>query len=258
MRGIIEPFSPKWPRTLDFLSPLRLQTKLDPKLDLYCYDGSVSISANANIRKLSKIATTTELGVKIDQMQTSADKIRVHFGDVLPNTDDLRTQHEILNDVEDTVPIDIPDVVTHMRGAVEKMPKGLEEIEAFQGSEYAFYEQESKGNYTQKLRTMLNMPELRNPHAFIKGDLLKFGAIKSLKDPLMRRMRGIQKTNWVITDDKGYFELGPDILELEKALCKDKWWQDLGIVKKFSGDVEGRIFDGQVYWLAKRRWLIAI
>ena len=260
MRGIIEPYSPKWPRTLDFLTPLKLQTKLDPKLDLYCYDGVLSVSANssADMRKLSKTATTTELGINIDQTQISADKIRVRFGDVLPNTDDLRTQSEILNDVEDNMPIEIPDVVTHLRGVVEKIPKECEEIESMQASEYAFYEQIDRGNQTKKMRTMLNMPQLRNPHAFIKGDLIKFGAVKNLKDPLLRRMRGILKTTWAITDDKGYLELGPDILELEKALCTNKWWQDLGIVKSFSGDIEGRIFSGQVYWLAKREWLIAI
>ena len=258
MRGIIEPFSPKWPRTLDFLSQMKLQTKVDPKLELYYFDGEVSFSTGDSTRKLSEIPRTTELGVKIDQTQSSANKIHVRFGDVLPNTDDLRSQAEILEDVKDASPIEVPDVVTHMRGAVEKMPKGLEEIESMQESEYAFYEQESRGNRTRSLRKTFDMWDLRNPHEFIKGDLLKFGVIKSLKDPLMRRMRGIQKTNWVRTDDKGYFELGSDILELEKALCKDKWWQDLGIVKSFSGDVEGRIFDGQVYWLAKRRWLVAI
>ena len=258
MKGIIDPYPPQWPRTLDFLSPLRLQTKVDPKLELYCFDGEVSFSAGASIREFSKIPETTELGVKIDRTLSSANRIRVHFGDVLPNTDELRSQSEILKDVEDSSEIEVPDIVTKMRGAVEKIPPGLEEVESVQGSEYVFYEEGNRGNRTKSLRTMLNMQELRNPHEFIKGDLLKFGAVKSLKDPSVRRMRGIQKTNWIITDKKGYFELGPDILEIEKALCKNKWWQDLGIVKSFSGDVEGRIFDGQVYWLAKRGWLVAV
>jgi len=193
MKGIIDPYPPQWPRTLDFLSPLRLQTKVDPKLELYCFDGEVSFSAGASTRELSKIPETTELGVKIDRTLSSANRIRVHFGDVLPNTDELRSQSEILKDVEDSSEIEVPDIVTKMRGAVEKIPPGLEEVESVQGSEYVFYEEGNRGNRTKSLRTMLNMQELRNPHEFIKGDLLKFGAVKSLKDPSVRRMRGIQK-----------------------------------------------------------------
>ena len=256
MKGIIEPYPSKWPRMLDFITPLTLQVAIDPSLDMYHYEGVVSVPADVTLP--SKQSKTTELGTMISTVPNASNKIKVDFGRVSPNVDDVRSQKEIINDIKDNVPVEIPDVVTKMRGSVEKIPKECEKIEALQGSEYVFHEQIDKGNFTQRLREIFPDMPLRNPHEFMKGDLLTQGIINNLKDPLLRRMRGILKTNWVITDDQGYFELGENVFELLKGMCRNKWWQDIGMVKEFSVDLPENVFKGQLYWLTKREWLIGV
>ena len=253
---MIQPYSPKWPRTLDFLTPLSLQVATDPNLELYHYDATVSIPSDVKLPPKQSIST--ELGTTINVTPNATNKIKVDFGITEPNDKELRSQKEILEDIFDNIPVEIPDVITQRRGVVEKIPREVEDLEVFQGSEHTFYQQTKQGNYTRKLRRMFDMQNLRNPHEFIKGELLSHAVIKNLNDPIIKKMRSTLKTDWIKTDNAGYLEIYKDILPLKEALCERKWWQDIGIVHPLSASIDGHIFEGQVYWLAKRGWIVAV
>jgi hypothetical protein len=72
-------------------------------------------------------------------------------------------------------------------------------------------------------------------------------------------MRSILKTDWVKTDVSGYSGLGrTGILQLEKGLCEEKWWQDIGLVHPVEVRVNGDLFEGNIYRLMKRGDVIAV
>lgn len=244
---MIIPYDRKWPRILDFLTPLGLQTAVDAELELYYCEAVVSMQRE----KIPSEPIKTDLGViKIDT--TSRDRVVWESGSPEPMNEVAPKQKEILNNIADNLGMEIPDIVIKRRGAVEKIPRTLEYIEAFGGVNDIFYQQTAHGNYTHMLRNRLGLP-LSNPHRIIKGELLVHEIVKSPRDPVFRRMRSVLKTDWVKTDVSGYSALGRvNVFRLEKELCADKWWQDIGLVHPVETRVNSDLFEGNIYRLLKR------
>jgi len=250
---MITPYDRKWPRKLDFLTPLGLQVAVDKNLELYYCVATVSMQRS----RIPSEPIKTDLGV-ISIDTTSSDRVIWESGSPEPSNDVAPTQKEILDTIVSNLGMEIPDIIVKRRGAVEKIPKSLEDLEQFGGVEDVFYQQTAHGNYTPMLRKRLDLP-LSNPYRFIKADLLTYGVVKSPRDPVFKRIRSILKTDWLQTDVSGYSALGRvNVFQLEKELCADKWWQDIGLVHPVETRVNSDLFEGNIYRLFKRGELISV
>jgi hypothetical protein len=172
-------------------------------------------------------------------------------------------QREILNDILNhiggavTIIGNMPDIVIKSRSVVEKIPKEVEDLAVFQGSEYIFYHQNAYGNFPHKIRQVIRIG-VANPYDFIKHELLTNNVLKLPNDPVLKKLRSTLKTEWVITDTQGYNSIGNlGILELEKVLTKRRWWADIGKPTQFQLPLNSGI-QGQIYQLLRRNCIVVV
>jgi hypothetical protein len=172
-------------------------------------------------------------------------------------------QKEILGDIVTNlggavrITGDIPDVVIKSRGAVERIPKDVEDLPAFQGTENLFYFQNAYANFIHKVRRSLGIQSIENPYRFMKSDLLRYHILRSPHDPVLKKLRSTLKTEYVITDAAGWSELGDDgILALEQA--RMKWWTDIGQPTTFQIPMDHTGIDGRIYRLLRRDCLVVV
>jgi hypothetical protein len=152
---------------------------------------------------------------------------------------------------------EIPDVAIKSRGVVEKIPKEVEDLPAFQGTEYFFYHQNAYANFIHKVRRAMGIRTLENPYRFMKADLLHYGILRSTSDPVLKKLRSTLKTEWVMTDTLGWIDLGdPNILALERARLR--WWNDIGQPTPFQIPLNHLGIQGQVYRLLRRDCLVVV
>jgi len=249
----IEPFPPFFPRNVDLLTPLSLQEKLDPSLELFYCMGHVSVPL---MEATGGREVETDLGVKIKASSIHRGMTEVVYGRPEPTGMNL-SQREILeNVVANTSTREVPEVVLEGRGVREDVPKELEEVDVFQGSDMVFYLQSSVGNRYRSLRRMLQLP-LSNPYRIARGALLLHKIVNPW-DPVFKRMRSVLKTDWVITNRKGWTDLQAYHLPLQRTLCREKWWQDTAIPHPITSTIDSRLIKAQVYVLDKLDELVAI
>jgi hypothetical protein len=259
---MIRPYDPMWYRRLDFLPPMGLQIAVGEKdLELYYCYCSVSVKESTILRTPKVI--NTEFGtLKVNPVFRN--RVDYKMGNLNPrNGVNPIPQREILRDIEDklggAVEIigNMPDVVIQSRGVVEKIPKEVEKLVVFQGSEYIFYHQNAYGNFPHKVRQVLRVG-VANPYDFIKHDLLKYRILKLTNDPVLKKLRSTLKTEWLITDTQGYNSIGnTGILELERALIRTRWWTDIGKPTQFQIPLNSGI-QGQIYQLLRRKCIVVV
>ena len=253
---MIRDYPLSWPRKLDLLPLLGLQTAVDENLELYYCEVAASVQEGKRPSREIK----TEYGTIKAQPETR-NKILYEKGIPDPrNGIEPVPQRELLKDITENLPIvllpgtEIPDVVLNERGVVEGVPKQVEDVKQIQGSEYVFSHQTACGIRTNWVRRTFGIHGLANPYDLIKSDLLYYNIIKSPK-PIQLKLRSTLKTRWISTDTVGWSSLGGDgVLRLEQALSGDKWWQDIGVPTPFQ--VDG--IQGQIYHLLKRQCLTVI
>lgn len=259
---MVKPYPASWHRRLDFLPPLGLQIAVGERdLELYfCY---TSVSVQEPTSRMPS-ETTTEYG-KLKVNPAFRNIVDYEMGNPNPrNGIHPIPQREILNDITDymggAVKIvgEMPDVVIKSRGVVERIPKEVEELDAFQGSEYVFYLQNAYGNFVHKVRKALNMRYIENPYRFMKADLLNYRIIRSPHDPVLKKLRSTLKTEFIVADTYGWSHFGdPNILALEQALTRNRWWTDIGRPTPFQIPINSGI-QGQIYQLLRRQCIVVV
>jgi hypothetical protein len=258
---MIRPYPAEWYRRLDFLSPLGLQIAVGEK-DLEVYHCHLAVSVSGTPLQLKKVEKTEFGELKVNPILRN--QIDYKMGKLNPREGYTPIpQREILNDILNhiggavTIIGNMPDVVIKSRSVVEKIPKEVEELVVFQGSEYIFYHQKAYGNFPHKIRQVIRIGAA-NPYNFIKHDLLRYNILKLTNDPVLKKIRSTLKTEWLMTDTQGYNSIGNlGIFELEKALTKSKWWTDIGKPTPFQIPVDSGI-QGQIYQLLKRNCIIVV
>ena len=264
---MIRPYPKSWHRRLSFVPPLGLEIALgEENLELYYCQTAVTLQEE----KRPSREIPTEYG-KIRVVPDLRNRVYYEMGDPNPmNGINPLPQKEILSDIMDHLGDAVsfvgstPDVVTKNRGVVEKIPNAIEGLEPFQGSENVFYLQDGYGSFIHLARRAFPGTLLADPYRFIKSDLLYHNIIKSARDPILKKLRSILKTEFLITDARGtdmrgYSSLGDaNILLLEQALTRNKWWVDIGKPVPFESRVDSSILRGQVYRLLNRGELIII
>lgn len=256
---MIRDYPLEWPRKLDFLPMLSLQTAVDENLELYYCEARASVQEGKEPRREVK----TEYGsIKADPIRRNMIIYEKGIPDPRDGTEPV-PQGELLRDFTERFPVDtlpnteIPDVVIGERGVVERFPKALEDVEQLQPSEYVFDYQTARGNLYHRVRRALGIRGLANPYDIIKSKLLYYDIIKSPR-PIQLKIRSTLKTRWVCTDAMGWSSIGPEnMLNLELTLSKDKWWTDIGVPTAFQIPVNSGI-RGQIYQLLKEKRLVVV
>jgi hypothetical protein len=258
---MIRPYPDDWYRRLDFLTPLGLQISVGEK-DLEVYHCHLAVSVKGTPPTLKKVEKTEFGELKVNPILRN--QVDYKMGQPNPrNGYNPIPQKEILNDILNhlggavTIIGNMPDVVIKSRSVVEKIPKEVEELAVFQGSDYIFYHQKAYGNFPHKIRQVIKRG-ITNPYNFVKYELLTNNILKLPNDPVLKKIRSILKTEWVLTDTLGYNSIGNlGILELEKALTKRRWWTDIGKPLPFQIPADSGL-QGKLYQLLKRKCIIVV
>jgi len=260
--NLIKPYPPNWHRKLDFMPPMGLQVAAGAaKLELYYSYIRVTVQEPAVPRMPSE--ARTEYGIlKVNPAFRNV--VDYEMGNPNPRNGIAPVpQKEILDDIVNgiggavRIVGEMPDVVIKSRGAVEKIPKAVEDLPAFQGAENVFYRQNAYANLIHKVRRSLGIRSIENPYRFMKSDLLRYGILRSTRDPVLKKLRSTLKTEYVITDASGWSELGDaNILALEQARLK--WWMDIGKPTAFQIPVNHTGVQGRIYRLLRRNCLVVV
>jgi len=245
-----------WIRRLDFLAPLRLQAQIDPKLELYHLDAVVTTS--------SAVPTVEddrgEFGIiRIDATTGN----RIHY---IKGHPDARkairentpvSQKELLEDIlsrgfEGPEGNDMPGVVIQDRGSVEPISDRVRrEVEPLQSSEHILRLEGHSGTYTKMLRERTHIHSLFDTYQYTKTELLTRGYVRTQRDPVLRQLRSVLKTEKLVPEDtsKGCDDLGPRLLTIEQAGARDKWWKTIGYPVSFDGTADHTLIKGQLLHL---------
>jgi len=259
------PYPPEWPRRLDFVTPLGLQLSCGAR-DLELYHIVAETSVEAGIKPPSE-DIPTEYGV-LKVLPQPRDKLVYVKNTTLDPTDRgsrrLVSQKEILEDIVKAYNIkyvgDFPDIVIKDRGAVEKIPKAVEDLTELQGSDEIFCHQTSHGNFAKKYRRVLGVRILEDPYYFTRADLWTHRILPpGIHHPILKKLRSVLRTNTLWTDAAGWGGLGKDtITAIEKACIGRLVNLDLGMPARLVGAVDGASISGQVYHLLKHDCYIAL
>jgi len=249
----IQPFNDSYPLNFDFLTPLSLQTIVDPKRQIFYFRGEVSETTRTRITKPIK----TDLGI-IGIKDTTGRRTVAEYGDPKPNGGDRLTQKEIFEDIQDNT--GVPDVVTRIRGTAHPIPREFQEFDSLQGADEIWHEQVGRANRTSKLRKEVGLM-LWNPYHGIKKDLFDKGILNTGADPVLKRMKSALVTEVMVpSNNQGYEGMNREnILEpLEEKLIENSWWADTGRPKEFVIRPDGESLVGRLYKLVKRGVVIGI
>jgi len=267
---MVESFNIDMPVILDFVPLLTLQEKLDPKLELFYCDTTVSVP----LGKVSGVKPrTTPLGGVVKEGLIHRGTTDIVYGMPDPTNYavsqlDIFTQQEILQDIQ--AHVGIPEAVLQVRGAIEGIPKAVEDLEVFSGCEKVLHMLISRGNRIRSLRRMTGLL-LWNPYHPIKNDLAIYRYAQSANDPVFRRMKSIQKTDWMLMWDGQRYgsPRSPSVvLPLQRGLVGQKarslgfkpteFYQDVGLPHPISGRINSRFIEARFYMLENRREVTAV
>jgi hypothetical protein len=155
---------------------------------------------------------------------------------------------------------EFPDIVIQERGVAERVPREVESMPQFEGSEDLIYYQKSSGNFTRKYRRALGIRILENPYYFTRAGLWEHGILPpGQRHPILKKIRGVLRTVTLRTDATSWGEIGKDgILALESVRIGERWNLDLGRPVRLVGSLNGVSLGGQIYRLLKRDCFIAL
>lgn len=254
----IKPFPDDFPRNFDFCTPMSLQDALSPEEELYSLKCKVSESIPTP--SSAKREIETDLGVKIKTDARTGFLTSCEYGSKDPDGGWRVSQKEIFEDIRSHGGVD--DVVMLSRGSVHKIPEEVEDCNSFQGADEIYQQETARGNRTRKYKRTFNM-YLNNPYRIIKADLLDHSIIKYSNDPVLKKMRSILVTDYILpSNEKGYLDLYYEdrdsenpygiLLKTERCLRERKFWKDTGIPKYGISNIDGTRLDVKIYSLDSR------
>lgn len=249
------------PRDFDIVPPLGLQGVLDESLELYYLRATVSIQEE----KFSPRQVKTSYGV-IKALPAMMNRVIYEVGEPFPmNGQNPIPQRELMKDVISKMGDDIvrlpdgikeyPDIIIKQRGVSEKIPKAVEDLDQFQGSEFVHYFQHAYGSQYRNFARKLHITGLLDTYRKAKNELLYHNIVKSWGSPVLRKIRSTLVTEAIGTDAVGWSNMdASDVLNLEQALTSSKWWRDVAV----SEPVEIDGLRGHIYRSLRYKKRIAI
>lgn len=252
-----QPFPDRYPRNVDFIPLLTLQNILQPELEMFRFQGIVSVSAEKAKRMVDMKHEDTNLKIKIVRGNRPHTLIDYPLTGKVDTSLPTTTGEEIIENVKNLtgLPELIPELVIQERGIKIKPMKSLEEIEACQGIDNLYQHETACGYHTALIGSVLGVRFFK-PFLTMRGELVSKGILKPWEVDL-RRMRSILPTDWLTGDGKGYnyFMQTGSLQPTLEALCESKFHQDTAL---FQGRVDGIPVNNRIYLLHKRDELIPI
>lgn len=253
----IKPLPDRYPRNVDFIPLLTLQNTLQPELEMFRFQGIVSVSAEKARRLVDMKNKETNLKIKIVRGNRPHTLIDYPLTGKVDTSLPTTTGEEIIENVKNLtgLPELIPELVIKERGIKRKPPKSLEGIEAVQGIENLYQHESACGYHTKLISSVLGVRFFK-PFLAMRSELVNKKILK-LWEVDLRRMRSILPTDWLMGDNKGYdyFMATGSLQPTLEALCKGRFHQDTAL---FKVRVDGIPINNRVYLLKKRDELIAI
>ena len=253
----IKPFPDRYPRNVDFIPLLTLQNTLQPELEMFRFQGIVSVSAEKARRLVDMKHKDTNLKIKIVRGNRPHTLIDYPLTGKLDTSLPTTTGEEIIENVKDLtgLPELIPELVIKERGIKTKPPKSLEDVEAVQGIENLYQHESACGYHTKLISSVLGVRFFK-PFLTMRSELISKGILEPWEIDL-RRMRSILPTDWLTGDKKGYdyFMATGSLQKTLEALCQGRFHQDTAL---FKVRVDGVPINNRIYVLRNRDELIAI
>jgi len=257
MTAPTKPFPDRYPRNVDFIPLLTLQNTLQPNLEMFRFQGIVSVSVEKAKKLVDIKHKDTNLKIKIVRGNRPHTLIEYPLTGKLDTSLPTTTGEEIIENVKDLtgLPELIPELVIQEREIKIKPPRSLEEIEAVQGIEN-LYQHETACGYHPKLVSSVLGVRFFKPFLTMQAELVSKKILKPWEIDL-RRMRSILPTDWLVGDSKGYnyFMQTGALQPTLEALCEGKFHQDTAL---FQMRVDGIPVNNRIYLLRKRDELIPI
>lgn len=247
----ISPLPPEYARNIDFIPITSVQRALEPKQELYFFSGTVSVPF-AKVSSIGK-SIKTGLGGVIKSHPIMRNASEIHYG--TPQPTGFRLTPEEIHD-EITSVYSLPDAVINQRGRVENVPETVEDLDPLQNVDELYSLETSRGNFCKKFRRMFNL-KFFDPYRAMKNELVGYGVVRP-NDPCFKRLRSVLMTEWIISRRKGWSYFLDILLQLEQALCVNKWWQDTAIPHPISDKIDSRLIQARIYLLDKRDELAAV
>lgn len=252
-----KPFQDHFPRNVDFIPVLTLQNILQPDLEIFHFEGIVSVSIEKAKRLVDVEDKETNLKIRTVRGNRPHTKIEYPLTGKIDTSLPTVAGEEIIENVVNLtgLPELTPELVIKSRGIKKKVPKNLEDLEALHEIENLYLHESAIGYNTKLLSAVLGLRFFK-PFKTMKGELIRQKILKPWEIDL-RRMRSILPTDWLTSDDKGYnYFIEKGVLQgTLEALSEGKFHQDTAL---FQMRVDGIPVNNRVYLLKKWDELIAI
>ncbi|MHA1401804.1 MAG: hypothetical protein ACTSQE_15745 [Candidatus Heimdallarchaeaceae archaeon] len=254
-RRIAVPFRERdirWNINVDFLPPLSIQAELDAKQEIYQLSAHISELTGRRV----DTGVFSDLKFEIKTMPSTFNFFEINWGSEDPEDYTRTTQEELWNEVISQV--EIPDAIIKRRGVIHQVPDCLDHISPLQDADYLYDFQKGYGNRARALRDRLRV-RVANPYNIIKADLLQHGIVHTGSDPLLKRIRSLLGTEYLLpSNNKGYDVLFPHQLEILRTLRGTKFWQDTAIPGRVVGDIDSSRMEAVLYKLDSRPGIIGL
>lgn len=236
-----------WPILIDMLPPMAMQSTLDPRQELFSLD-AIIIEHSGAIATDTRV--TSDLGIRVTASQSAPNKACVSWGSTDPFDEERATQREVFTEIQDQLALE--DVVIQKRGCVHPVPGAFSDQPSLQTADEMYFMQKGYANRARSLRRNLRL-QLDNPYHIIKGELMSRGYVNVGNDPLLRRIRSVIGTEWILPDNNtGYEPLLPIARPLQLHVAGTKFWQDTAVPHLIAGDINSDRMEAVLYRLSRR------
>ena len=244
----------RWTVGVDALPLIHLQASLDADQEIYNINAHVS---TAEIKAKEK-GDEKSMGLSWKRSNISQNKTLISVGSKDPHDEFRKPMKEVFQDIEDTLQVE--QAVIENCGVVHQN-KYMEHIECLDGIQEIYGHHQRFSNKSSILARTLNF-RIANPRRMVAAALYKHGAINSLQDERIKRLRSILATDYYTFDDqsKGYDILFLEMETLQRALKGQKYWKYVAtpeLNRYFSGTSRSVADAIRIYRLDKHREVFA-
>ena len=246
--------SERWTIGVDALPLIHLQASLDGKQELYNINAHVSTSEIKGKQDGDK----KKLGLSWQKSRTTQNRTIVKVGSLDPHDQFRKPMNEIFDDIKHNVGVE--QAVIENCGVVHQN-KYMDHIDCLDGIQEIYAHHQRFSNKSSILARTLNF-SIANPRRMVAAALYKHGAINSLQDERIKRLRSILATDYYTFDDqsKGYDILFLEMETLQRALKGQKYWKYVAtpeLNRYFSGTSRSVADAIRIYRLDKHREVFA-
>lgn len=225
---------------VDMVTPLDLQAKLDPKLEI----SDIKLSMSMQIDKEECDIQKTEL-IEYDGLkkQIFEKNFRLREGVIT-------TQKEFLEHIKDEFGKETSGAIIKRRNIVKRVSGNLSYIPGLDGHEKIILAQISRGNYTNMIRNTFNFQFLANTAEIAREHLTPLNWINEENEYLLGKLRSNIITKTVLDEREESLTDLNAIHDISLNLA-DKWNKDVAMSSLYTFQDLGE-YPGALYHLEKQ------